>query len=158
MGRALPAEVVKAISLWQPWASLIAVGAKRIETRSWPAPPALIGERIAIHAAKTREHVQWCDELPFSLYTNNPDVLPYGAVIAIARLSRCTQITTETAARLERSYPHEHAFGDYTAGRYAWVLDDIKAFPEPIPFTGRQRIFDVPADILGLTRQPTLFA
>ena len=44
---------MKAISLWQPWASLIAIGAKSIETRSWPAPRALIGDRIAIHAAKT---------------------------------------------------------------------------------------------------------
>lgn len=42
---------MKAITLWQPWATLIAIGAKTIETRSWPAPPALYGQRIAIHAA-----------------------------------------------------------------------------------------------------------
>lgn len=40
------------ISLWQPWASLIACGAKPYETRSWPPPHALIGQTIAIHAAK----------------------------------------------------------------------------------------------------------
>jgi hypothetical protein len=45
---------VKALPLWQPWASLVAlVGAKRVETRHWPAPPRLIGQRIAIHATKT---------------------------------------------------------------------------------------------------------
>ena len=44
---------MKAISLWQPWASLIACEAKRIETRSWKPPQSLIGERIAIHAAQT---------------------------------------------------------------------------------------------------------
>lgn len=43
---------MKAISLWQPWASLIACGAKRYETRDWPPPSKLIGQRIAIHAAK----------------------------------------------------------------------------------------------------------
>ena len=43
---------MKAISLHQPWASLITVGAKTIETRSWAPPKALIGQRIAIHATK----------------------------------------------------------------------------------------------------------
>lgn len=43
---------MKAISLWQPWASLIACGAKPYETRSWSPPRELIGQRIAIHAAK----------------------------------------------------------------------------------------------------------
>lgn len=43
---------MKAISLWQPWASLIACGAKPFETRSWAPPRELIGATIAIHAAK----------------------------------------------------------------------------------------------------------
>lgn len=43
---------MKAISLWQPWASLIACGAKPFETRHWAPPRELIGQRIAIHAAK----------------------------------------------------------------------------------------------------------
>lgn len=43
---------MKAISLWQPWASLIAAGIKPFETRDWAPPRELIGQRIAIHAAK----------------------------------------------------------------------------------------------------------
>lgn len=43
---------MKAISLWQPWASLIACGAKPFETRSFAPPASLIGQTIAIHAAK----------------------------------------------------------------------------------------------------------
>lgn len=43
---------MKAISLWQPWASLIACGAKPYETRSWAPPRSMIGQPIAIHAAK----------------------------------------------------------------------------------------------------------
>ena len=45
---------MKAISLHQPWASLIALGYKIIETRSWKPPAWLIGQRIAIHAAKRK--------------------------------------------------------------------------------------------------------
>ena len=29
---------IKLISLWEPWATLMAIGAKRIETRSWRTP------------------------------------------------------------------------------------------------------------------------
>ena len=53
---------MKAITLWQPWASMVAMGLKQNETRSWAPPKALIGERIAIHAAKRvpkiEEHIR----------------------------------------------------------------------------------------------------
>ncbi len=39
-----------ALTLWQPWATLVAEGLKPFEFRSWPAPSRLIGQRIAIHA------------------------------------------------------------------------------------------------------------
>lgn len=41
----------RAITLHQPWATLVALGVKSIETRSWPAPAGAIGERLLIHAA-----------------------------------------------------------------------------------------------------------
>lgn len=47
----MPSERTRTITLHQPWASLIALGVKRIETRSWPAPEAAIGQRLLIHAA-----------------------------------------------------------------------------------------------------------
>ena len=43
---------MKALTLHQPWASLIAHGVKSIETRSWAPPQSLVGQRIAIHAGK----------------------------------------------------------------------------------------------------------
>jgi len=53
---------MKAISLWQPWASLIAAGLKHYETRSWAPPRELIGQTIAIHAAKKID----CDAADFA--------------------------------------------------------------------------------------------
>ena len=44
------AERILAITIWQPWASLISAGAKPYEWRGWPAPSRLVGHRIAIHA------------------------------------------------------------------------------------------------------------
>ena len=42
---------MKAITLWQPYASLVAAGAKPFEFRGWHPPRSIIGQRIAIHAA-----------------------------------------------------------------------------------------------------------
>ena len=48
---------MKAFTLWQPYASLIADGTKTIWTPSWAPPRSLIGQRIAIHAAKKCDHL-----------------------------------------------------------------------------------------------------
>jgi hypothetical protein len=39
-----------AITIWQPWATLIAQGMKIFEFRSWPIPAQLCGKPIAIHS------------------------------------------------------------------------------------------------------------
>jgi hypothetical protein len=139
---------MKALSLWQPWATLVAIGAKRIETRHWPAPHWLIGQRIAIHATKTTRHLWLCEQEPFAAYVRSAERLPLGAVIATVVLDRCTEITTASAAELEQRSLHEHAFGDYAAGRHAWLLHDVQPVAPPLPVTGRQGIFDVPGELL----------
>lgn len=42
---------MKVLTIWQPWASLVVIGAKPYEFRSWPAPRSIIGHQIGIHAA-----------------------------------------------------------------------------------------------------------
>lgn len=132
---------MKALSLWQPWASLIAIGAKRIETRSWVT--AYRGP-IAIHAAKrfTKDEVALCFCEPFRSclveagYTN-PVELPLGCIIAVAKLVEIfpTQNIRDGLSGQER------AFGDYTDGRYGWALKDIWAI-KPVPTRGYQQLWD----------------
>ena len=43
---------------------------------------------------------------------------------------------------------NELAFGDFTAGRYAWKLANPRRFDKPIPFRGRQQIFNVPDELI----------
>lgn len=87
-------RVLRALSLTQPWASLIAVGAKRFETRSWSTSWRGL---VAIHAAKgfprpCRELVnsspfaEALDPLDLGVGAIDPWVLPRGAVLCIARL------------------------------------------------------------------------
>lgn len=54
---------MKAITVWEPWASLIAIGAKPYEFRSWDAPRWIIGQRIAIHAGARKLRQREVEEL-----------------------------------------------------------------------------------------------
>lgn len=138
---------MKAISLWQPWASLIAVGAKTIETRSWCPPTAVVGQRVAIHAAKRKDELWLCQQPPFFRYVTG--ALPLGALVATAVLERCTRMTPELVLDMEIDRPDEFAFGDYEPGRWAWQLRDVQALASPVPWPGRQGFFDVPDDLVG---------
>lgn len=140
---------MKALSLWQPWASLVAVGAKRIETRHWHPPAGLIGERIAIHAAKRKPRAMTdrmhC-ALGGSLAMPTP-ALPLGAIVCTVRLARVEPITAELCRALSNA---ELTFGNYIAGRYAWHLTDVHRLETPIPTIGRQGFFDVDGlDVIG---------
>lgn len=60
---------MRVLPIWQPWASLVAVGAKRVETRHWAAPPNLIGQRIAIYATKRKSELPIASKSPTELVT-----------------------------------------------------------------------------------------
>lgn len=156
---------MKAVPLWQPWAQLIALGEKRVETRSYPAPIAIIGERVAIHATKAGltkrdERDLLADDHFLAAFRRHgwpddvweiQDRLPRGAVVAFARVVRTTQITVESAGALRNRHPAEHAFGDYQApGRWAWVLENVEPLTDPIQVKGQQGIFDIPDEDLGI--------
>lgn len=147
---------MKALPLWQPWASLVAVGAKRVETRGYP--PRRIGltagQRIAIHATKTPEHLWFCHLEHFRDHVAIPGALPLGAVIATCTLARASEITSESSALLQERNPAEFAFGDYTPGRWAWVLTNVVELLTPLPWRGSQGAFDVPDELLGQPEMP----
>lgn len=53
---------MKALTVWQPWASLIGAGHKPYEFRGWRPPKSIIGQRIAIHAGARKvqkQEVAW---------------------------------------------------------------------------------------------------
>lgn len=149
----MTAPGIKAITIWQPWASLIALGAKRIETRHWRT---WHRGYIAIHAAKrwTREERDLCSAWPFADYIGGHVLergpLPLGAVVAIARLDMC--VSTDSLTLDERFPVHESAFGNYAPGRYGWVLDEVVALPTPVPCPGEQGLWTLDLDTLNEVR------
>ncbi len=149
----LAAGEMLAISLWQPYAALIAVEAvapgmgKRIETRSWATS---YRGWLAIHATRTPGDLgesglaALCADEPvrtalaFLGYQSARD-LPRGAVQAIAWLADCvpTEVIYPTPAPGD---PNWHV-GDYTPGRFGWVLEHIQRIDPPIPARGAQRLW-----------------
>lgn len=134
---------MKMLTLWEPWATAIAMEYKHYETRSWPAPKNLIGGIVGIHASKKKTNKlrqvvdrlgEWFpDEFNYLYY----DDLPFGCVVAACRLVACHH--TEDLHNLSDL---EFALGDYSDGRYAWELQVIKRPDKPIPATGKQGIWD----------------
>lgn len=144
---------MKAISLHQPWASAVAIGLKKYETRSRLTH---VRGRIAIHAAKRRTFDQRCmwddfmhvDEIWLAfLYgatLRDFDSLPFGAIIATAELVDC--FPTDT---LGKNFSQtEIILGSYDPGRFAWKFENVHHLAEPIPFKAHQGWFEVPDSLL----------
>ncbi|MDE0344041.1 MAG: ASCH domain-containing protein [Deltaproteobacteria bacterium] len=161
------AEPVYAITLHQPWASLIAMGLKAVETRSWPAPARLVGQRIAVHAGKRlvrqpgecierKLRAQWGEDWRVNI--------PTGAVVATAVLAGMAQAAhidpltghavhdpaTEVGCAVGTGRTPIDPWGDFSPGRWLWFLDDVEALLEPVPAVGRQSFWRWVGDAASL--------
>jgi len=116
---------MKAISIHQPWASLIALGEKHYETRDWK--PQHRGP-IIIHASKSFSKAEQAllQTKPFKSVLARYGIesitqLPTGRPLAIATLKDAYMVEEIT----DKLLPTEQAFGDFRAGRCAWLLENI---------------------------------
>jgi len=139
---------MKAITVWQPWASLQVIGQKKYETRRWATS---YRGPIAIHAAK-RSVRRTIDALAegdlgetlalFERLFPGPGELVQlstGAIVGKAILTRCNLIDEAFVAKLT---PQERALGDFTLGRYAWEFQELVSVTPPIPAKGMQGLWE----------------
>lgn len=159
---------MKLLSLWEPWATLMALGAKRIETRSWSTS---YRGWLAIQASKgglSREdlRMQCLDPVFYKALgfetqvqpLNWREAFPFGKIVAVVYLRACsrTQWLREPAGAevigADLMTEQEQEFGDYSDGRYGWVTDSLFRLPEPLPFKAKQGLADVPADVVEQIR------
>lgn len=139
---------MKALSLWQPWAYLLASGKKKIETRSWSTS---YRGPLAIHAAK-----KWdpqlqaiCHTKPFveaikpanvefyEFYLRN--TLAFGSIIGTVDLVDCIEMTSSNLPTSP-----ERDFGDYGIGRFMFKCENAQLLEKPVPYKGMQTLFEVP--------------
>lgn len=144
---------MRGLSLTQPWATLVAVGAKEVETRSWSTK---YRGPVAIHASANFPVA--CRTLCFNRYyadalqaagysltcrSYREVSLPCGVILATANLVEVYQ-TEQIAHQLGAN---ERAFGDYAPGRYAWFLERVIRLKKPIPYKGALGLWNVPDQV-----------
>lgn len=137
---------MKALTLTQPWASLVIDGAKRYETRGWSTTHR---GPLAIHAAKgwSMDDRAFCLEMyQAGLIHVRETGTPLGAVLGIVELEDVFSTDDgpywDWDARLPDSRYTEADLGDYSPHRFAWRLRVLERFPEPIPARGMLGLWD----------------
>ncbi len=133
---------IPAISLWQPWASLIIVGAKLHETRHWRAPERVVGQRMIIHAAKRPVDRDLDPELhalcKLWLGESYRDAIPRGCAIGTAVLKYSRQMTD-----VEPETVGDRIAGNWSPERFAWRFTAPSPLTPEIAMRGRQSIWMV---------------
>jgi hypothetical protein len=135
---------MRALSLYQPWASLIVYGYKRIETRRWSTT---YRGTLLIHANKNK---RWMPDFSRLLHEAGlPDAMkdlpmPFGAALGSVEVVDCRK----SEGFLESDVgTQEMALGNFSPGRYGWVLRNPVVFPRPVYCVGHLGLWDVPAEM-----------
>jgi hypothetical protein len=158
---ALGGVELSAITIWQPWASLITIGAKPFEFRSWPAPNRLIGQRIAIQAgarAANKDEVRdlilrlqssyWRETglkrepaLAFlSEWLPKLKAMPRSVIVCTGKLG--TPIRNSEMERALGMTPFNDSDRDQHS-MWGWPLTEIRVIDPPLPARGSQGFFKV---------------
>ncbi|MDO7887963.1 ASCH domain-containing protein [Hymenobacter cheonanensis] len=148
---------MKALSLLQPWATLIMLGYKEYETRSW-ATQHRGTLAIAASAGKPAWAREVCETDPIirgilAQHGLTFDTLPRGSVLGVVQLTGMKRIVSVQHANCpdevapSQLKPVEVAAGDYTPGRWAWALSHVHAFATPVPCKGALSLWQVPPEV-----------
>lgn len=149
-------EIIKAISLWQPWASLWLSPNKLHETRHWATSHR---GRLLVHAAKkfVKDVDSDLDDILSSEFGGHWGMeLPTGAIVGMLDLVDVIPTAklyggpfNPEFSKLTDDDRIDIACGDFGPDRYGWRRGTYWRFPEPIPYRGRQSLFDVPREVVA---------
>lgn len=129
---------MKAISLYEPWATLVALGLKRYETRYWKI---FYRGPLLICASKNKLPFIEIASLLYAAKLTTED-LQYGKILAVVDLVEIFPTNNLIVPDSERKW------GDFTWGRYAWQFTNIRRLVNPPVVRGRQGLFNVPDDLI----------
>ncbi len=129
---------MKALTIRQPHVEAILRGLKTFETRSWRTN---VRGRILVHAGAASDR----QRIKLLIETNHPHSdltrqLPLGAIVGAVDIVDCI--------RTEDVPPAEQEWGDFTPGRWAWKLGNVRRFPVPAPCKGALSFWE-PAKLLS---------
>lgn len=166
---------MKALTLWQPWASLITAGAKPYEFRGWRPPRSIVGQRIVIHAAARKIDRAEASALYALLAGDRSDprvaqavaetcLVPELAIPVLARAGWDSPVPLPMACGIGTAIVGEPRIGTEIAeefgvpsandsdrdqhANWGWPMLEIEAWPQPIFTRGKQGLWnwlDAPA-------------
>lgn len=149
---------MKALTIWQPWATLIMVGAKPFEFRKWAAPRSLVGQRIVIHAGSRKVVRDELRELLMRLTLEkgfgtglhadkavplleraltSPGILPLASALGTACLGEPRKASALFKGDTNDSDRIDHAI-------WAWPMQDVQPFEPFVPIRGAQGFWNYP--------------
>ena len=143
---------MKVLSLLQPWASLVVMGVKKIETRSWQTS---YRGALLIHASLGKTGGLISKEPPFIKYIPDFKSLPFGAIIGKVVLEHILPVESFyfSDTVMNQLSLEEKAFGDYTKGRYGWILSEPILFNKPIPIKGTLGLWEYNGQLMNKQSQ-----
>ncbi len=137
---------MRALTILQPYAELIARGAKWIENRTWASH---YRGPLAIHAGQSPRLLRV--ENGRDEYGLDPQQLAFGAIVAVAELLACLSLAElQRQARAEPLLPgRRRTIGDtlkhlHCEGPVLWILADVQRLATPVPCRGAQGLFTLP--------------
>jgi len=119
---------VKALTVLQPWAHLIAHEDKRIENRKWYTH---FRGWLAIHSGKSDKLCEAADFLA------GPD-MSFGKIVAIARVIECVKLVRFPAVYEGPKKYRWIMANKWAEGPYCWIFEEVITLPNPIAARGRQ--------------------
>lgn len=144
---------MQAISLWNPWAEAMRRKLKTIETRHWQPPERLIGQRIAIHAAKRKikdkEWSEFIDDPNWKWAVDGFSDMAYGKIVLTGILHSVVKTTHPELIEIAKA-SNQLMYGNYEPKRFGWIFSDIVVLHTPVPFKASQGFFNVPDELIGL--------
>lgn len=155
-GRAMPGITpgMKALTVWQPWASLTMIGAKPYEFRKWnfadkPHLARLVGQRTVIHAGarppkkfELEDILARIDEGESALVAEIAKPFVERVLDGETRLPMASALGTAVIGQPQNSFDlFKHIVADsdrLDQQMYAWPVSDPAPFPAPVSSSGAQ--------------------
>lgn len=130
------------MTICQPYAELIVRGEKRVENRKWMTKHR---GTLLIHAGKSTSWIVLNKTKDRELVGGiTVSVLDFGAIVGVADLVDCVHLSDPRIRSAELSWilTHKHA-----TGPWCWVIDNVRRI-KPIPYRGKQGLFDIPDSVV----------
>lgn len=152
-----------ALTVWQPWATLIAARAKPYEFRGWAAPAAYRNKPLAIHAAARKVDMGEIRALRLKLrgdnetgliadialpllerWSQDPASLPLSSIVCVVKLG--TPIRAYDIPEFAHQFVNDSDRRDHA--QWGWPMLDVRRLEPPVPYRGAQGFWpcELPAE------------